>query len=310
MIATLMLLQTRGKMTAAELAVELEVSERTARRDLEALQISGVPVYSTHGRGGGWQLIGGATTDLTGLSSDESRALFLAAGPALESTPELKSAMRKLTTALPESFRQEAAAASAAIKIDPNGWGQIGQAAAPPFLDQLTAAVVAARQIEIGYESPRSPRGTRVVHPLGLVTKRGVWYLIAHTDRGGRTFRVTRILSVTDLDAPVERPADFDLDRTWNEIVTEVESHRVALECRAHVDPSALVPLRWQFGGKCVEHGELPDGRFDVTIGDYSEFSFAAQIVGYGQRVELIDPPPRVLAEIRRLAEELADRYL
>lgn len=309
LISALMVLQTRGKITAAELAAELEVSERTARRDLEALAISGVPIYSTHGRGGGWQLVGGATTDLTGLSSEESRALFLAAGPALDSTPELKSAMRKLTTALPEIFREEAAAASSAVKIDPNGWGQIGQASTPPFLDALTNAVVDGHQIEIDYESPRSARSTRVVHPLGLVTKRGVWYLIAHTDRGGRTYRVTRILSVEKLGLPVERPADFDLDETWNEIVTEVESQRLALECRAHVDPAALTALRWQFRSQLVEHGELADGRLDVSISDYNEFGFAGQIAGHGKRVELVDPPPEVLRELRRIAGELTDMY-
>lgn len=309
LIAALMLLQTRGKVTAAELARELEVSERTARRDLDALQISGVPIYSTHGRGGGWQLIGGATTDLTGLSSDESRALFLAAGPSLESTPELKSAMRKLTSALPESFRHEAAAASEAIKIDPNGWGQIGRSDSPEFLKQLTAAVVAGRQVEITYESARSPRSRRVVHPLGLVTKKGVWYLIAHTVRGGRTFRVTRILAVTELDEPVERPEDFDLDATWSEIVTGVESTRLVVQCRAYVDQSVIGPLRWQFSSNRTEHGLTEDGRIEVTLGEQNVFALAAQLAGYGNLIELVDPPSELAKELRRIARELTETY-
>src|SRR5512144_2314066 len=105
LVAVLLILQARGRVTAAELAEELEVSERTARRDLEALAMSGVPVYSQAGRNGGWSLIGGARTDLSGLTADEARTLFLVAGPASAATPEVKAALRKLIRALPETFR-------------------------------------------------------------------------------------------------------------------------------------------------------------------------------------------------------------
>ena len=111
LVAVLMLLQTRGQITAAEVADELEVSERTARRDLEALSMAGVPVYSRQGRNGGWQLVGGARTDLSGLNAAEARALFLVAGPSSSATPELKAALRKLVRALPETFRSDAEAA-------------------------------------------------------------------------------------------------------------------------------------------------------------------------------------------------------
>src|SRR5438067_6222820 len=105
LVALLMLLQSRGHVTAGEVAQELEVSERTARRDLEALGLAGLPIYSRQGRGGGWQLAGGGRTDLSGLTAAEARALFLVAGPSSSATPEVKAALRKLVRALPETFR-------------------------------------------------------------------------------------------------------------------------------------------------------------------------------------------------------------
>src|SRR3954451_8824350 len=108
LVAPLLLLQTRKRLTAAEVAAELEVSERTARRDLEALSAAGIPVYALPGRGGGWELVGGGRTGLSGLTADEARTLFTVAGPAAAATPELKSALRKLVRALPEPFRESA----------------------------------------------------------------------------------------------------------------------------------------------------------------------------------------------------------
>ena len=123
LVAILLLLQSRTQVTAAEVAAELEISERTARRDLDALSMAGVPVYSKQGRNGGWQLVGGAKTDLSGLTAAEARALFLVAGTA-SSTPEVKAALRKLVRALPEPFRTGAEAASNAVVVDPTALGQ------------------------------------------------------------------------------------------------------------------------------------------------------------------------------------------
>ncbi|MGZ3145242.1 helix-turn-helix transcriptional regulator [Lentzea chajnantorensis] len=119
LVAVLLLLQRRGQVTAAEVARELEVSERTARRDLDALAMAGVPLYSTQGRGGGWRLVGGARTDLSGLTAGEARALFLVAGPASVATPAVKTALRKLVHALPEPFRVQAEAAASSMVVDP-----------------------------------------------------------------------------------------------------------------------------------------------------------------------------------------------
>src|SRR5918998_6750726 len=126
LVAILLMLQRREQVTATEVATELEVSERTARRDLDALAMSGIPVYSIQGRGGGWRLLGGARTDLSGLTASEARALFLLAGPASASTPALRSALRKLVRALPSPFRADAESAADAVVVDPAGWGESG----------------------------------------------------------------------------------------------------------------------------------------------------------------------------------------
>ncbi len=309
LIALLLLLQRRGSVTAAQVASELEISERTARRDLEALAMSGVPVYSTAGRGGGWTLLGGARTDLTGLSADEARALFLAAGPALDSTPELKSAMRKLTGALPETFRADAEAAATAIKVDPNGWGRVG-GFTPAHLETLTTAVISARQVELDYRSPRSGSSVRTVSPLGLVTKRNVWYLVANTDDGLRTFRVARVRRATPLDAPVVRPGDFDLEAEWDRIVSEVESRKTGMVVELLADPEMLAPLRYQFAGRIEIGDAVADGRTRATITEYGPKPLAAQLAGYGNGIELLEPPKELCAELVRISEELSATWL
>jgi predicted DNA-binding transcriptional regulator YafY len=205
LVAALLVLQARGRVTAAELAEELEISERTARRDLEALGTAGIPVYSQRGRGGGWALLGGGRTDLSGLTFAEARTLFLVAGPASNATPEVKAALRKLVRALPETMRAGAEAAAAAVVLDPSSWDR-APIAAPPHLAALQQAVVDGVQVELGYTDRDRTETTRTVHPLGLVAKGAAWYLVAGTDAGQRTFRVGRVRSVTTTDRPVERP--------------------------------------------------------------------------------------------------------
>src|SRR3954469_3559115 len=153
LVAILLMLQARGQVTAAEVAEELEVSERTARRDLEALAMAGIPIYSQQGRNGGWRLLGGGRTDLSGFTSAEARALFLVAGPSSSATPEIRAALRKLVRALPEGLRAEAEA-SAAVLVDTPGWDQPDAPhPSPPLLDVVQHAVIAREQIELGYRA-------------------------------------------------------------------------------------------------------------------------------------------------------------
>src|SRR4051794_1621424 len=208
LVATLLFLQSRGRVTAGEVAAELEVSVKTARRDLEALSIAGIPVYSQPGRNGGWALVGGARTDLSGLTAAEARTLFLVAGPSSAVTPEAKAALRKLVQALPETFRAEAEKAAAAIVLDPAMWGRSAPPP-PPHLEALQQAVVQGVQVVLGYRDREGNVSERTAHPLGLVSKGSTWYLIADTAAGMRTFRVWRVQSVELTDEPAVRPPDF-----------------------------------------------------------------------------------------------------
>lgn len=306
-MATLLVLQARGKVTAAELAGELEVSERTARRDLDALSAAGVPVYAQPGRGGGWALLGGARTDLSGLTSDEARTLFMVAGPAAHATPELKAALRKLVRALPEPFRASAETAASAVVIDPGGWGQVRRPRRPEFLDALQGAVAAGEQVRLGYADRAGQPTTRVVHPLGLAMKGLVWYLVAGTDAGLRTFRVGRVTSVERTGEPAERPAGFDLEQAWQRIVANVDELRAPHSVDARVDPDVLAVLHWIFERQLREI-ENSDAGVVVRIAGRSVERIATQLAGFGARVEVL-APPEARAHLARIAAELTATY-
>jgi len=170
------------------------------------------------GRGctGGWELVGGARTDLSGLTAAEARTLFAVAGPAAAASPELKSYAAQLLRALPVPFRQRAEAAVAAVVVDPGASGSGERPRpAPPDLDALQQAAVDGEQVRLAYTGRDRMTSTRTVHPLGLVVKRGTWYLVAGTAEGPRTFRVDRVVSVEPTGQPAQRPAGFDLGEAW-----------------------------------------------------------------------------------------------
>lgn len=312
LVATLLVLQRRGKVTAAELADELEVSVKTARRDLEALAMAGIPVYAQPGRNGGWQLLGGARTDLSGLTENEARTLFQIAGPASTATPEAKAALRKLVQALPETFRADAEAAAASTVLDPASWGT-EVARQPRFLDELRHAVVAGRQVRLGYSDRQRTESTRVVHPLGVVEKGSTWYLVANTDKGLRTFRVNRVRSVELTDDKVVRPEGFDLHETWKGIVAEVEEKRASVQAVVHVPKQAVYGLRMSFGPSTEVIGPAPDS-FDgqeqlaVRVGAPSAWIIAQHLAGWSGVVDVIDPP-EVREHLASIGRALVARY-
>jgi predicted DNA-binding transcriptional regulator YafY len=307
-VATLLILQARGRVTASEVAEQLEVSERTARRDLEALSVAGIPVYSQQGRGGGWSLVGGARTDLSGLTAAEARALFLVAGPSSSATPVVKAALRKLVRALPESFRADAQAAATAVVVDPASWGRTTPGPPPVHLDELQRAVVDGVQIRLGYAGRDRPPGERMVHPLGLVAKGSVWYLVADTDAGLRTFRVSRVRSVELTAEPVVRPEGFDLGEAWRSIAATVDEKRTPAKVVASVDASVLGPLRGIFGSALIVRHHADDGRVEVELGGYSPENVAAQIAGFGRLVEVLEPE-EARSHLAQVGEELVAQY-
>ena len=309
LVAILMMLQTRGRVTAGEVASELEISERTARRDLEALGMAGLPIYSQQGRGGGWQLIGDATTDLSGLTSAEARALFLVAGPSSSAPPEVKVALRKLVRALPEPFRAHAEAASAAMVVDPSGWGRTpGEREEPPHLEVLQQAVIEGRQIRLGYRKPDGTSSTRVLHPLGIANKARSWYLVAHTEAGLRTFRIDRVTGVDLLADPVDRPEGFDLREAWRLITDRFDRNAATPWAEAHADASIVASLRAMMGDRIRIGPPAGDGRIQVEIAYRTARSLAWDIAGFGRLLEIVEPTEtrELLAEIGR---QLTDTY-
>lgn len=307
LVATLLFLQARGRVTAPEVAEELEVSIRTARRDLEALAIAGIPVYSQAGRGGGWSLVGGARTDLSGLTAAEARTLFLVAVPAAAATPEAKAALRKLVRALPETFRGEAERAASAIVLDPARWDDTARPP-PPHLEALQQAVVQGVQIRLGYADHTGAVSERTVHPLGLVAKGSTWYLVADTEAGLRTFRVWRVQSMELTDEPARRPAGFDLAETWRGVVARMDERRGSMRVSALADPSIVDWLRGHFGTRLTVGDTLDDGRIALEIGFGATHDAAMELAGYSFGLEVLDPP-----ELRRrlaaIGTRLVERY-
>ncbi|RYY94577.1 MAG: WYL domain-containing protein, partial [Comamonadaceae bacterium] len=220
-----MLLETRGRMSATELARALEISVRTLYRDIDELTTAGVPVYAERGRAGGFELLPGWKTQLTGLTSSEAEAVFLSglAGPAadLGLGAQVQSAQLKVLASLPAQWRGQARRISSRLHLDPVEWYR--EADALPHLAAVATAVWEERQAEISYASwTRSARHT--VHPLGLVLKAGVWYLVASRDGKVRTFRVSNIGDVRLLDARAMRPKKFDLAGHWAESIRRFET--------------------------------------------------------------------------------------
>lgn len=217
LLSILMLLQTRGRVPAAELAGRLEVSVRTVYRDVEALSAAGVPVYTERGRHGGIELLPGYRTDMTGLTRDEARALFVLTAPGAHADlglqAALRSALAKVMTALPEPFRPEATAVSQRILIDPARW--MRPAEQPGQLATLQAAVFGDRRLRLRYRHTGQPARGYTVDPYGLVTVAGVWYLVADHRGKPMLLRVSRVEAASLAPGPVRRRAGTDLASEW-----------------------------------------------------------------------------------------------
>jgi predicted DNA-binding transcriptional regulator YafY len=301
-------MQARGRVTAAELAGELEVSVATARRDLEALSAAGIPVYPQPGRGGGWSLVGGARTDLSGLSATEAQALFLLVGPAAAVSDEAKAALRKLVRALPQTFRADAEAAATATLIDPTRWGERDRRR-PEMVALLQAAVVRRRKIRLTYLGRARERSERLIDPWGLVDKDDLWYLLAGTERGQRTFRVDRIIAAGPTGQPAERPPDgFTLASVWHQVVGAVEQQRSRTWTTVLIQARFVPVLHDQFGRHFRVEGDLDDGRARVRLAAPTPLDIARHLAGWGTMIEVVEPRS-VQEELARIGAELTARY-
>jgi predicted DNA-binding transcriptional regulator YafY len=308
LVAILLMLQARGQVTAAEVAFELEISERTARRDLDALAVAGLPIYSRQGRNGGWQLLGGGTTDLSGLNAAEARALFLVAGPS-SATPQVKAALRKLVRALPEPFRSDAEAASSAVVVDPTAWGRSAvERPTPPYLEALQQAVIEGQQVVLDYVAGNRQSSTRVVHPLGLAAKGLAWYLVAGTEAGLRTFRVDRVAGVVGTGHPVERPEGFDLAEAWRLVTDQFDQQWAIARARGLADPAMVHVLRQIFGNRLRIGPTSADGRVAIEAVAPSLRVLAGELAGLGSSVE-VQEPDELRELLATIGAELVSSY-
>ncbi|MFC4495505.1 helix-turn-helix transcriptional regulator [Streptomyces ovatisporus] len=247
LLSILLLLQTRSRVPADELARRLEVSTRTIYRDVESLSATGVPVYAERGRHGGISLLPGFRTDVTGLTADEARALFVLTAQGTHSAlgldSALGSALRKVMAALPAPHRPAAELTSRRILVDPERWLSGQQPAVD--LDVLTTAVFADRRLHIRYRHGGETRTHHyTVDPYGLVAKAGTWYLVA--DRRGRPqlFRADRVQHANVTEVPVRRREGVELGDVWEELRRQVESWAPDVPVRARVRQSRLEMFR------------------------------------------------------------------
>ncbi|MBL6278525.1 YafY family transcriptional regulator [Micromonospora fiedleri] len=310
LISLLLLLQAREAMTAAELARELEVSERTVYRDVLALSAAGVPVYADRGRAGGYRLLGGYRTRLTGMTRDEAEALFLAGlpGPAgdMGLADAVAAAELKVLAALPPSLRDAPNRTGQRFHLDVPGW--YAQHAPPPWLADLAGAVWRDRVVTLHYR--RGDREvTRRVHPYGLVLKSGIWYLVGRVDADLRTYRVDRIVDVEPHEETFDREPDFDLPAYWHAQAEAFLRGMLRAEVRIRLSPAGLRQLKHRsdipFGyAEAVAAADEPDEQGWVTTRLPVESVDVAytQLLGLGPEVEVLDPP-----DLRaRLAEATA----
>ena len=225
LVSLVLLLRQRGRLTADALARELEVSTRTVLRDIEALSTAGVPVYAERGRYGGFELLPGFRTELTGLSHDEAVAVLTAGAGHREQAfglgSALASAMRKVVDALPEGDRVTASDAARRILVEPEtdllSRRRQTEEVARATMSEVRRAVLAGRKLRIYYTAVDREPTWRTVDPIGLVTVRGRGYLLAMTAGEDRTYRLSRISDAVGLPESAERPSQVDIDRIWRE---------------------------------------------------------------------------------------------
>jgi len=287
-------------MTAQTLAAELEVSVRTIYRDIDALSAAGVPVYAERGPGGGCELIEDYRTNLTGLTGDEVRALFMLSVPAaldeLGVSAELKAALRKLAAALPAARRRDEEMVRQRIHLDWSGWSQPDEPV--PHLQTMQRAAWEDRRLQLTYRlqvGPHVEQFERTVDPYGLVAKAGAWHLVCAGDGRMRVYRASRVLDARITDEHFERPTHFDLAAFWKSWCAGQEERRPYYPVTARVAPDLVPLLPLYFGDRIrdtIARTGPPDAQGWITLTLPFERLEAARerILGFGRAVEVLEP--------------------
>lgn len=312
LLSILMMLQLRPRTTAGELARQLEVSERTIYRDIEALEHAGVPVITDRGRSGGLRLMQGYQTKLTGLTAEEAEALPFAqlgiAASALGLGGAAQSARLKIFAALPASERDRALRASERFHLDPAEWYQ--GSPTPLCLKELAAAVLADHAIAIDYESWQS-RKVRVVEPLGLVLKAGAWYMVGRRRRRFSIYRVDNIHSIRILRQRTVKRRNFQLAQVWEHEVSSFEAslRRIRASIRIHDSALSRVSRLGADAAAAIRAATRDhDGWREATIWIESVPHAAGLLLGFASEVEVLSPAS-LRSEMRLRAKRIAAVY-
>jgi predicted DNA-binding transcriptional regulator YafY len=314
LLSILLILQARGRTTAQELADELEVSVRTVYRDVESLGAAGVPIYSERGPAGGYQLLDGYRTRLTGLTTAEAESLFLAGvpGPAAELGlgTVLAAAQLKLLAALPPELRSRATRIGERFLLDAPTWQR--EAEPVPHLAAIADAVWNQRTLRVRYRRWRG-EVTRVLEPLGVVLKAGIWYLVAAAAGQPRTYRVARVLEMETLTERFERPPAFDLAGYWQSWSERFQASLYRAEATIRLSPRAWEML-FLLGPAVLraarERAGPPDadGWTEVVIPIESLQHAQVELLKLGPEVEVL-APPELRAQLSEAVRELARIY-
>jgi predicted DNA-binding transcriptional regulator YafY len=312
LFSIVLLLQSYRQLTARDLARRLEVSERTIHRDMDALSGAGIPVVAERGTGGGWSLLGEYRTNLTGLSESEVQSLFVTQPSRLLADLNLEKAsegaLLKLLAAMPAPHRRGAEYARQRIHVDVTGWARPQETV--PLLHTLQDAIWQGRRVRMNYGRGECGASERVVDPLGLVAKGSVWYLVAAVGEDVRSYRVSRIESVEILDAPSERPPDFDLAKFWEESSERFRANLPRYRVRARVRREVVHRLRLAGRFARVEEvGEAAaDGWAEVRLRFDVEEMACEYALGFGTQLEVLEPE-RLRAKVLAAAREVVKFY-
>ncbi|GIG62051.1 transcriptional regulator [Longispora fulva] len=316
LLSLILLLQTRGRMTAQALADELEVSVRTIYRDVDALHSAGIPLYGDAGHAGGYQLLDGYRTRLTGLTADEADSLFLAGmpGPAAELGlgAVVAATQLKLMASLPEELRDRAGRIRARFHLDAPNW--YAGADDVPHLAALARAVWEQRRVDVRYRRWRAPQEvTRTLEPYGLVLKGGRWYLVAASDGLARTYRVSQVLELHVGEDRFDREPDFDLAGHWARSLAEFAARRFTGEAVLRLSPVAvrrLEDLVTDEVARAVADTAAtdPDGWIRATVPIESVAHAHTQLLVLGAGVEVLSPP-ELRAALAETAREVVALY-
>ncbi len=300
LLSILLILQGRRRTTARALAEQLEVSERTIYRDLDALSLAGVPVVAQQGRGGGVELLPHYRTDLTGLTEREARAVLVSGVSEpladLGLGEDAEAARRKLLAALPEPSRASAEGATQRIHLDPGRWFQMPEDT--QHLGLLLEAIWRQRRLRLDYRAADGKETRREIEPLGLVAKAGTWYLVAQTARGDRVFRVARVRGLRLLDDEFPRPPGFDLAAFWRRASTEFESGVPRYAARLRVRRDRIPSLAGHAGEvlrrraaatECESDGDAPFLETELCFDHFEDAR--AGVLALGDAATVLDPP-------------------